>query len=425
MIEQVEQTSGKVVATFETVKEAAEHTNIEPSNIAAVTRGVRKTAGGYKWRKATQEISPSDTTYFQDVENGFLKVETYYDSPPHPDDVIKDHRIDTSKWKLSNFYSKGKAKGWLVTAQFLNIQGQQESLNEEALERVIRKHVRPIKNLEHKPQRSTNALRIIIADAHIGMDVSEGLYKQTWNKEELFRRGDEIIRSALNKAAIYGGFDEIHLIDLGDYLDGLDGQTVRRSHELPQNMSSEEAFDVALQFKLDLTHQLRNIPHNRFRVFNVCVDNHAGRFAYFVNSAYHRIIAAQNVSNIVVRNLRDFMEHYTYGKSVFVLSHGKDPKEMKHGMPAKLDDKTSKKIDEYLKHNGVYSKDKIITFEKGDSHQQIIDHATSLDFFYHSYMAFSPASAWVTLNYSKGRSGYNLMIVDRDTGEQDLMPKYF
>jgi hypothetical protein len=425
MIEQVDK-HGKVVARYKSTYDAQRKTGIHQTNISRAVRGKRGSAGGYKWQEVDDVSNYEDTSYQQDLDNGTLQVDTYYDHPPHPDQVIADHNIDTKKWKLSNFYSKAKTKGWLVTAQFLNLSQTDTSLDLDSLERIIKKNIVPLKRPVPHLVKNEKALRIIIADAHIGMDVSGGMYAREWNREELFRRGDKILQEAIYRSTLYGGFDRVDIIDLGDYLDGLDGQTVRRTHDLPQNMTNEEAFDAALAFKLSLVNNIcQSVKHNKLNLYNVCVDNHAGRFAYFVNSAVKQVIEAQYGGVVKVFNLMDFMSHYEYGNNLFVLSHGKDGKDLKTGMPARLDNKTKDKIDEYLKHHGLYKKGRVVTFEKGDSHQQIIDQTSSMDFNYHSYMALSPASAWVTLNFTKGRSGYNLMIVDKNTGEQDIIPRYF
>lgn len=47
-----------------------------------------------------------------------LEVSAYWDHEPTPEEIIKKHKINTEKWKLSTFWSKGKAKGFLVSAQF-------------------------------------------------------------------------------------------------------------------------------------------------------------------------------------------------------------------------------------------------------------------------------------------------------------------
>lgn len=421
MVQQLD-SEGKVLSEYSTFSEAEQKTGVPATNIVKVTKGKRQSAGGYGWRNKVDD----STTYSQDMENGVLKVETYYKSPPHPDQVIRDHKIDTKKWKLSNFYSKGKAKGWLVTAQFLNLERENEKrLDEEALTRVVKKYIKPLKQIPHpSKQKSSSALRIIITDAHIGMDVSGSVYGTSWGEKELYKRGESIIEAVRKKSHLYKGFDRVELIDLGDYLDGLDGKTVRKIHDLPQNMTNEECFDVGIGFKLFLLDEILKIPANEYKVHNICSDNHAGSFAYFVNSGFKKIVEAR-YPGVEVNNYNHLFNHYRYGNNVFILSHGKDEKDMKSGMPAKLEPNTARKIDEYAKHYDLYGDGVTVTFEKGDSHQQILDQTTSTDFFYHSYMAFSPASAYVTKNYSKGRSGFNLMVVDKETGQQDITPIYF
>lgn len=424
--------NGNVINRFNNAAEAGRRTGIFKSNIYDVLKGKRKTAGGFEWEEDNtseeQQKSVSDTTFSQDLENGTLKIDTYYDNPPQPEEVIAQHRIDLTKWKLSSFYSKAKAKGWLVTALFSNIQGREEykALDEEALERVIEKYVQKVKYIPGGNKHATKALRVIITDAHIGMEITNSMFGRVWNKTELNKRCQEIITTAIAKAKEQGDIDRIDIVDLGDFLDGQDGQTVRRTHHLPQNMTNEEAFDAAINFKLDLISSLAdNIPHNEMHVFNITNDNHAGSFGYYVASAIQKIINAQYEGKVKVYNQLDFLDVYYYGRIAFVLTHGKDKDVLKQGMPAKLDDKTEKKLDAWLKHHNVYSKADLIIVEKGDTHQQILDHASSTNFLYHSYMALSPASSYVEGNYSKGRNGYNLMIVNKETMDIDICPRYF
>ena len=89
----------------------------------------------------------------------------------------------------------------------------------------------------------------------------------------------------------------------------------------------------------------------------------------------------------------------------FIITHGKDDKTLKFGFKPELDTKQIEKIDQYCKHNNIYSKSKRIIFKKGDSHQSLLDMAGSDDFFYYSYPAVSPSSQWVQNNFKKGRRG--------------------
>ena len=74
--------------------------------------------------------------------------------------------------------------------------------------------------------------------------------------------------------------DVLIVDELGDLLDGYNEKTTRGGHSLPQNMSNEEAFDCALEFKILLLDLLT--PHYLELYFNnICNDNHAGFFWIF------------------------------------------------------------------------------------------------------------------------------------------------
>ena len=242
-------------------------------------------------------------------------------------------------------------------------------------------------------------------DVHIAMETNadnNSMYSDAWNEQELFNSLDEIIVKTIhNKSSSVLVIDE-----LGDFLDGLNGYTTRGGHKLPQNMTDEESFDFALKFKVDLIDSLHN-QYSKIIVNNICNDNHAGSFGYFVNSASKRII--ENLyDNVTVNNHRQFINHYFVGDICFLITHGKDDKTLKFGFKPQLDSKGLEKIDQYCKQNDIYKKAKKIVFKKGDSHQALFDMCTSDDFYYFNYPALSPSSQWVQNNFKKGRRGFVL-----------------
>ena len=119
------------------------------------------------------------------------------------------------------------------------------------------------------------------------------------------------------------------------------------------------------------------------------------------------------------------MSHYFIGKMVFILTHGKDEEYMKSGMPMKLDTKTIEKVTEYMKHHNLYNKNYRVTVDKGDLHCFGIDEHTTTDFDYNNYMALSPSSAWVQLNFKEGKSGFTTMVVDAAKKTKTTTPYYF
>jgi hypothetical protein len=270
-------------------------------------------------------------------------------------------------------------------------------------ESIIKKHIKRIDVQLKVIDSNFDFDALTYTDVHIAMDPDKdnnSMYAEDWNRKTILETAREIVKKTLE----YKNSNLLIVDDLGDLLDGLHARTTRGGHDLPQNMTNEEAFDCALEFKsiiLDgLVSEYENIQFN-----NICNDNHSGVFAYFLNTAFKQI-AELKYSNIKVTNHRTFLSHYYVKDIAFIITHGKDDKTLKFGFKPALDTKSIEKIDQYCKHNGIYKKAKRIIFKKGDSHQAVLDMAGSDDFDYFNYPAASPSSQWVQNNFKKGRRGF-------------------
>ena len=269
---------------------------------------------------------------------------------------------------------------------------------------VIEKYIKPI--ILEKVDRKTYSKdfdTLTITDVHIGMDTdvdNNTMYSKEWNKEELIKTADIVIEQTLEEQAS----SVLYVDELGDLLDGFNAQTTRGGHALPQNMTNEECFDAALEFKLKILYGLVN-NYTEIHFNNICNDNHSGAFGYFVNEAFKQIAELQ-FKNVTVTNHRKFLNHYYVGKICFIISHGKDDKSLKFGFKPQLDLKGAEKIDQYCKQNGIYKEADLVIFKKGDSHQALFDMCTSDDFYYFNYPALSPSSNWIKNNFKLGRRGF-------------------
>jgi hypothetical protein len=292
----------------------------------------------------------------------------------------------------------------------------------EAFKELDLKHLNktPLKPLKSK---SNHILRVVFTDVHVGMETNQdgnGLYGEVWNESVLMRRM-RIILDRISQFANCKQYKEIHLINLGDFMDGWDGMTVRRGHNLPQNMDNKKAFRVGVQFLTELYHSLTQFGV-KVVVHSITNSNHSNDFDYTVNYSAKEILKAK-YGKIEYNIYQRFIGHYIIGKHAFILSHGKDSKNLKFGFKPILDAKQKDKIKEYIKHHnldGYYC-----TFEKGDTHLQLIDNMTIDNCDYHNYLALSPASEWVQTNFSKGRSGFNIMEVNLNENEKGLTTFYF
>ena len=281
-----------------------------------------------------------------------------------------------------------------------------QDIAEIDFEAIIKKHIKPVKDkIKEKKSKVHTFDMLTYTDVHIGMETDKydnAMYAVDWSKESIMAScTDMAYRTVLNKKS-----DVLYVDDLGDFLDGYNAQTTRGGHDLPQNMTNEQAFDCAIDFKMHLIDNLVN-HYDKIVFNNVCNDNHAGAFGYFANKTF-KDIAEIKYPNVIVNNHRTFLSHYFVGDICFVISHGKDDKSLKFGFKPHLDPKQIEKIDQYLKRNNIYGNCKRIIFKKGDSHQALFDMSGSDDFDYYNYPALSPSSQWVQTNFKKGRRGFVL-----------------
>ena len=244
--------------------------------------------------------------------------------------------------------------------------------------------------------------RLVYTDTHIGMTPNEdgySLYGGKWDEDEIMIRLQRIVNHVLDNK----NSDLLVIDDLGDFFDGFDGKTVRREHDLPQNMDNQKAFDVGLQFKIQMLDVLSKFYH-KIIVNNICESNHSASFDYIVNSAL-KTYAEKVLPNVEVINHRKFINHYQLFKYCFIISHGKDSVNLKTGFKPHLDASNELKINGYIDEHFLFQEGIIIEFSKGDSHQYLFDNATSDRFNYYNYPALSPSSNWVQTGFKKGKSG--------------------
>ena len=283
---------------------------------------------------------------------------------------------------------------------------EQGGISEDFLEEVIKKYSVSLFDKRIKVKKPINEFDVLTyTDVHIGMDTDKygnTMYQNEWNGDILMQDCAMMVQETLS----FKKSNILVIDELGDFLDGFDGKTTRKGHELPQNMTNEEAFDFGIKFKMYLIDNLSEY-YDKIIVNNICNDNHAGSFGYFVNSAVEKI-SKTRYNNVQVTNHRKFINHYFVGDACFLITHGKDDKALRFGFGVFPKAQEIEKIDQYCKHYDIYKKAKRIIFKKGDSHQMLFDFCSSDDFYYFNYPAFSPSSNWVKNNFKLGRRGFVL-----------------
>lgn len=293
------------------------------------------------------------------------------------------------------------------------------------LDEVIQKYIEPVPSNVAGNILNNNEWfdRLVYSDVHVNMNVNgkdgDALYEGKWDEEEVLKRLDLMIEHVKT----FKKSNTLVITDLGDFLDGLSGQTTRKGHELPQNTNDKDAFELALKFKIKLVDSLVN-DFDTIICNNITNDNHAGLFSYFVSSAVEKILTQRYSGKVKVNTMKRFINHYSIGKHTFVEMHGKDIGEMKFGFKPKLDAVQADKLDQYCKEYKLYNGN-YIEVSKGDSHQAIYDDTTSNDFSYYNYPAFSPPSNWVKTNFSNSKSGFNFFNIHKEQNLKISIPYWF
>ncbi len=254
---------------------------------------------------------------------------------------------------------------------------------------------------------SKNDLILHLSDMHIGAKVESGcIYPNEWNEKELIRRLSVI----LDRINSLGHLDTLILNLLGDNLDGMDNQTARRDHYMPQNMDNMEQVNVFINTMIWFVQSIKesNIC-NKIKIYAVKCGNHDGITAYAASLA--ALSAINNIfPDIETTQFNEFFGYYEFKNHKFLISHGKDEHFQKRGLPLNLDDKNKLKLYEYLDSRGITGTG--IHVIKGDLHTENINSCLKLD--YRNVLSLFGSSDYSAMNFLRNQYGvsYELFIGD-------------
>lgn len=379
-----------------------------------------------------ENTSETETVQYKDDSNpvsvlsalredgSIMNIEEYCRTYNLPYDQVKSYKLvtHTGKGAYYNIASNNVAIS-------VDLEEEKTSIEQSLRDIVSRIGINPSKSLykENTVLNDEFFDRLVFTDVHINLDPNgdgSPLYGGIYDKSEILRRLDEMVSYVRQEQVS----TVLYIDELGDFMDGYKQATTRNSgHSLPQLTNDKDAFDLGVEFKISLINKL--LPfYKKIVCNNVTNDNHSGDFSYFVNMAAKGVLETLYPDQVEYNVINKFFYHYSVGCHTFVASHGKDTKDMKHGMKPTLDSSAKEKIDQYCKHHGLYNGN-YIEFSKGDSHQAIFDESTSSDFSYYSYPAFSPPSAWVQTNFGLSRSGFRFFNISKVRNQKITHPYYF
>jgi len=260
-----------------------------------------------------------------------------------------------------------------------------------------------VEDVEIKPVRIVEKynthkdLILHLSDIHVGAKCNTGsLYDNSWNEEELERRLDKIVDLI---GYSFGTLNTIVLNMLGDYLDGMDNQTARRDHFMPQNMDNREQFNVFIKQMLNFIGQLTHYC-SRVIIYAVPEGNHGGTADYMAIKALEYAVG-KKFPDIQFTVFEKYYGYYKFYEESYVIHHGKDGQFMKKPMPLNLNDAASVMIRDWLDAEGIYESN--IHIIKGDLHSNNLNSCRKFD--YRNVLSLFGNSDYSMMNYPTNSYG--------------------
>ena len=269
------------------------------------------------------------------------------------------------------------------------------------------------KNTKHTLPSNNKTLVVWTSDKHIGAAIpDDALYKRKYDQHIFFRRMEAILNKIFKIFNTHGTFDKLIIADLGDSLDGYNGYTTRGGHKLPQNLNNKEAAKVHFYTHKWFYEEILNAGiAETMEVIHIANDNHSGDFGWQAS------FALQQYGSVAFPDLKftipeEFLTHIKIYDRAYVLTHGKDKKNRKYGLPLKVNADVESFIMDYVSDRklGNYN----IHVRKGDIHLNDLDCSRNKMSYWNIGSVFG-ASDWIMDNYSITKASCVFEIVEKDT----------
>lgn len=265
---------------------------------------------------------------------------------------------------------------------------------------------------------ANKALLIILADDHCGMVNTQDMYSAG-----PYLYPDRLLEISHEAKSLGTTFDEVHVISLGDQMNGWNSQTTRGGHEV-KSASNKEQFDIYTEGRVTFYEDLfsSGISENYF-VHDIENSNHSGNGMSYMANRYLDMYLEAKFPQVARHSIHTTLDGFQYGQHVIVMGHGKDEKFQKRPMPAVLNAATDLYLYDFIQNKGVSPYTNTVTFYKGDLHQHGVQHGKFGR--YVNVQSIAGNSDYGDINFGNTRGGALLEILDRDTYKIVSQPIWF
>ena len=369
-------------------------------------------------QKAKQEAKGSSAKMISSNRDKDL-FEVISDRPLTPKEIDEYAKVDNITSFVTNYWLKSHNSGkYTYSVQVKKI--IDDFYSKEELENKLKELIPDIKPYERYriEDTSDDVLMIYISDIHAGAQNSDNIHNLEYSEDILMERLEAIITKILN---LNKSYKQVVVVNLGDSVDGWDGMTTRKGHNL-NSLSNKDQFDIYFRCMTNFYSSLfeSDVSPN-FTVINCLNDNHPGiQFSYICNKSV-QLVLEQKYPFVEFIQQEKFIDTYQIGNHIFAFCHGKDEGIMKYPMKKTLDDRLDLWAMQYFLHNGYNDHWKHIV--KGDLH--VFGYELGKFGTYMNVPSIYGTSDYISLNYGIGRPGAILEELNPEIEETKILPIWF
>lgn len=369
--------------------------------------------------KPTQDVKEPLYTGSESSEQGVIKK---FESPNPltPKEIENLAGVDGITTYVARVWDKLLPSGKWIYSIDVRYRVKEFYTKDQLQERLkeLMPDVKPVSLPNVANIKSDKALVICLADDHAGaVNITNLFDNRDYTYEE---RLDKIFEEIVGLGQ---SFDEVHIVSLGDQMNGWNSQTTRGGHEV-KSLSNIEQFDTYVGARVKFYDKLftSGISQNYF-VHDVENSNHSGLgMSYMANKALEMYVEGK-YPEVYRESITSMIGGFQYGQHVVIFGHGKDEKFQKRPMPASLNAQTDLYLYDYIQNKG-YSpyKDKI-TFYKGDLHQ--LGFQMGKFGRYVNVQSIAGNSDYGDLNFGNTKGGALLEILHKESYRISSQPIWF
>lgn len=245
----------------------------------------------------------------ENLDDGTAEIKGIaFSEPQSPEEIIRILKIDTDKWKLSQYWNKQQRDHWLVSALVTQKALDSQHLLENCLAEFVPKPI-SIENVVTNPRYTNESCAVLsVQDLHFGKD----------NNEDITDVFTEAIKNLVYRAYHSHHLDEIVYVVGGDLLnmDTFNGTTTSGT-PVDSHLSAQDTYNKAfdaLHWSIGFIKQFCNKLHVVY-----VPGNHDRLSSYHVAHALSKCFSNEDIIFNVSYSERKVV---VYGSNFLAFEHG-------------------------------------------------------------------------------------------------------